>query len=68
MSTAVESILKTFDELPPPEQREVATRILRRTSSLELPALSDDDLNNTADDLFQQLDAAEAENGDTETG
>jgi hypothetical protein len=68
MNTVVDSILKTFDELPPLEQREVATRILRRTASLDLPALSDDDLINTAEDLFQELDAAEAENGDTETG
>lgn len=61
MSTPAQEIIESFDRLPESEQREVATEILRRTLSLEVPPLSDDELVLSAEELFLELDRREAE-------
>ena len=60
MTATAKNILESFDELPEPEQREVASAILRRTLRFELPSLTDDELAAQADELFRELDAREA--------
>lgn len=61
MTKAASQLLATFATLDPREQHEVLTTLLRRTGGPpELP-LSDDDLVAVADDLFQMLDAEEAD-------
>jgi predicted HAD superfamily phosphohydrolase len=58
MSTAVREILNAFDGLPNEQQHEAAIEILRRVK----PAgdVSDDVLVQLADELFQKMDADEA--------
>jgi hypothetical protein len=60
MTAQVQDMLHTFDLLPDGEKREVASEILRRTLTLDVPALSDDQLVGAAEELFLQLDRSEA--------
>ncbi len=58
MTAATHDLLVAFDALPPEEQREVATAILRRTAAVEdLPELAFTEL---AAELFRSYDAEEA--------
>lgn len=59
MSTATQSILESFNQLPEPEKRELAAEIIRWTANLDFPPLTDKDLVATADELFLDLDRAE---------
>ena len=59
MSEITSQLLATFDTLPPQEQHELLTAMLRRSKSLPNTMLSDDDLVGLADELFQALDAEE---------
>ena len=61
MSTSAQEILESFDQLPDPEKQEVASEILRRTLSFDLPSLSDKELVMSAEELFLELDRREAE-------
>ena len=63
MSDIALQLIATFESLPASEQHEVVTQLLRRMSILPNTPLSNDDLTAVADDLFQSLDAEEA-NGD----
>ena len=54
-----EALLRSFELLPLPEQREVATEILRRAGRLQLPPLEDDELVGIADQLFVALNERE---------
>jgi len=63
MTTNVQNIIRTFEQLPEIEKREVAREIIRRTLEFDLPPLSDDDLVLNAEALFLELDRREAENG-----
>ena len=60
MTTSPKSILESFDKLPEPEKREVASAILQRTLQLDSPPMTDEDFVAQADDLFRELDTREA--------
>ena len=57
---AAQQVLRSFDHLPLEEQREVAVEILRRTASLDLPPLSDEELVLSAEALFPELDRTDS--------
>ena len=61
MSETAAQLLATFDSLPPQEQHELLTEMLRRSSELPDALLTDDHLVGLADDLFQTLDAEESD-------
>lgn len=63
MSTDVQNLIKTFNQLSEAEQREVASEILRRTINFDLPDVSDEELLRNAEGLFLELDRREAEDG-----
>jgi beta-glucosidase-like glycosyl hydrolase len=65
MPTTVHDILESFEQLPVSQKQEVVREILRRTIDFDFPALSDDDLVATAEEMFQQLDAMESEDDST---
>jgi hypothetical protein len=62
MSTSVNEILRSFDQLPEAEKRELAFEIIRRTIEFDLPALTDDELVLNAEALFLELDQRESVN------
>ena len=59
MTPNVQTFLHTFDALPDADKRSLASAILRRSASLEQQPLSDEQLTEVADELFQQLDRQE---------
>ena len=59
MSTEVEGILQSFELLPEHDKRELASEIIRRSLTLHLPALSDEQLVSAAEELFLELDRGE---------
>ena len=59
MTSDVQNILHTFDALPHADKRVLASAILRRSASLDQQPLSDDQLTEAADELFQELDSQE---------
>jgi hypothetical protein len=61
MGTSAQNIIESFDELPESEKQEVASVILRRTINFDMPALSDEELILSAEELFLELDRREAE-------
>ena len=61
MSEAAAQLLATFDSLPPQEQHELVTEMLRRSGELPETLFTDDQLVGLADDLFQALDAEESD-------
>jgi hypothetical protein len=61
MSETAAQLLATFDSLPPQEQHELLTEMLRRSGELPETLLTDDQLVGLADDLFQALDAEESD-------
>ena len=63
MSTDVQNLIETFNQLSEAEQREAASEILRRTINFDLPELSDEELVLNAEELFLELDRREAEDG-----
>jgi hypothetical protein len=60
MSKMTSQILESFDALPPREQHEVLAEMLRRVGELPEDFLTDEQLTGLADELFQSLDAEEA--------
>ena len=58
MSAAVRDLLSTFDALPLSERHEAAVEIIRRSS--EGGELPEQALHEIADELFCELDEAEA--------
>ena len=56
MSTSAREIIESFDRLPESEKQEVASEILRRALSLNIPPLSDDELALNAEEIFLELD------------
>jgi hypothetical protein len=63
MSTDVQNLIKSFNQLSEAEQREVASEILRRTINFDLPDVSDEELVRNAEGLLLELDRREAEDG-----
>ncbi len=60
MTIAVQNILKSYDQLPEQEKRELAAEIIRRSLKLNLPPLSDEDLVLSAEEIFLEHDRTEA--------
>lgn len=60
MTKSVEQLLKSFDQLPEAEKRELASEIIKRSLELDLPELSDEALLAAADQTFLQLDKEES--------
>ena len=61
MSTSAQNLIESFDRLPDDEKQKVASEILRRTINFDMPALSDEELVLSAEELFLELDRREAE-------
>ena len=59
----VRDLLQSFDSLSEADQKEVASEILRRSASFDLPPLSDEELIINAEQLFLELDRQESTNG-----
>ena len=51
MTRSVEELLNSFEKLPEAEKREVASEIIKRSLTLELPELFDDSLLAAADQI-----------------
>ena len=62
MTTSVRHLLASFDLLPEAEKRELALEILRRAVDSDTPALSDEELVLSAEELFLELDERESQN------
>jgi hypothetical protein len=60
MTKSVEQLLRSFDQLPEAEKRELASEIIKRSLMLDLPELSDEILLLAADQTFVQLDKEES--------
>ena len=56
MTTAVQTLLDSFDSLPADEQWTLIKTLLLRTLPLDFPPLTDDELTQTADELFLIFD------------
>lgn len=63
MSTDSQHVIDSFNALPPIQQREVMTELLRKVSQWDSPPLSDDELIKLADETFLEMDRREAANG-----
>ncbi|MEK6410122.1 MAG: hypothetical protein AABN34_24620 [Acidobacteriota bacterium] len=59
MTRTVQQLLDTFDRLPEPEQREVASEILRRFRRIAVDPISNDELILSAENLFLEIDQRE---------
>jgi hypothetical protein len=61
MTVLVQELLNSFDRLTDSEQLDLTVEILKRTSHLELPPLSDESLALSAEELFLELDKQEVD-------
>lgn len=61
MGTSAQNLIESFDKLPESEKQKVASEILKRTINFDMPALSDEELVLSAEELFLELDRREAE-------
>jgi hypothetical protein len=68
MSTASEGLLESFESLSDTDKREVAAEIIRRTRSFNFPPLTDEELSLNAEQVFLDLDAREAADGQSHSG
>ena len=68
MSETTSQLLAAFDSLPPREQHELITALIRRSGELPDTLLSDEGLVGPADDLFQTLDMEESHGDDAKSG
>ena len=60
MTAQVQDMLNAFDLLPEGDKRDLASEILRRSLTLDVAVLSDEQLVGAAEELFLQLDHSEA--------
>ena len=60
MTRSVEELLISFEKLPEAEKRELASEIIKRSLSFDLPQLSDESLVIAADKVFLRLDKDES--------
>lgn len=67
LSDAALELLDRFESLPEREQHELIVTLLRRTEAFPGAMLFDDVLTGLADELFQTLDAEEANASDSES-
>jgi hypothetical protein len=63
MSTSVENILDSIERLSDLEKRELLSEIMRRTVSLDIPPLTDEELVLIAEESFLELDKRESRDG-----
>jgi hypothetical protein len=63
MSTAVQNILDSIEQLSEPEKLELISEIMRRTVSLNVPPLTDEELVLIAEEGFLELDKRESLDG-----
>lgn len=68
MTSTVKNLLQSFETLPDSDKRELVAEIVRRSLSLDLPGLTDDDLCQSADELFRELDRREGQDADSSSG
>jgi hypothetical protein len=61
VSVTSQQLLESFEQLPEAEKQQVAIEILRRTLSLEVPPLVEEELILSAEAIFLSLDEEEAE-------
>ncbi|WP_199315322.1 hypothetical protein [Aerosakkonema funiforme] len=59
MTASVENILNSFELLSKSEKRQIASEILKRTLSFDFPSLTDEELAESAEEIFLQLDKRE---------
>jgi hypothetical protein len=59
MTAQIQDMLHTFDLPPDGDTRELASKILRGTLTLDVPPLSDEQLVGAVEELFLQLDRSE---------
>lgn len=59
MTTIVQELLNTFDNLTYSERLDLLSEILRRTVHLDFEPLSDEELTLNAEDIFLALDEEE---------
>ena len=62
MTTDIKEILNTFDLLPDNDKKDLASEILRRTVHFDFPPLTDEELIQSAEKLFLDLDRRESKN------
>jgi len=60
MTTGIKEILNTFEHLSENEKKDLASEILRRTVKFDFPPLTDEDLIQSAEKLFLDLDRRES--------
>jgi hypothetical protein len=63
MSTDIENILDSIERLSDLEKRELLSEIMRRTVSLDVPPLTDEELVLIAEESFLELDKRESLDG-----
>jgi hypothetical protein len=61
MTNAAQKLIESFEALPETEQHEVLAQLLRRLIDFPYASLSDEDLTQAADLVFQELDRGEAQ-------
>ena len=59
MSGGAQKVLDAFEQLPPGERDEVVVELLRRAAASSHESPSDDELLQTADAVFLELDRRE---------
>ncbi len=67
MTDTATQLLATFDSLPPKEQHEIMTVMLRRSGELPDTLITAEGLAGLADELFQTLDAEESDGKDSKS-
>ena len=60
MTAQAKHIIEDFGALPDQEKREVLAELLRMSREIHYPAVSDDELLLTADEIFLEYDRREA--------
>lgn len=60
MSPTVQTLIESFDHLPETDKRIAASEILRRSVTLDLPPLSDEDLVSAAEMVFVEFECEAA--------
>jgi hypothetical protein len=60
MTRLVEELLNSFEKLPEAEKRELASEIIKRSLTFDIPQLSDDSMLLAADQVFLELDKDES--------
>lgn len=59
MTNAARQLIATFDALPEREQKAVLAQLLKRLVDVQYPTLTDDDLNQAAEQVFLEYDQRE---------